>query len=230
MSKNIVIIGGTKGIGEALTSLLAKENQVFCISRNPGEIIAGVNYIQTDVNNDMLDMDKLPDSIDGLAYLPGTIRLKPFHSLKEEHFQEDFEINVMGAVKVLKQCYRSLKKGNNPSVVLFSTVAVQQGMPFHSSIAMAKGAIEGLVRSLAAEWAPTIRVNGIAPSITDTPLAADILSNDERKERSAQRHPLKKIGMAEDVAQAAAFLLSEESSWISGQILGVDGGLSSLRV
>ncbi len=230
MSKNIVIIGGTKGIGEALCQLLAENHKVYCISRNAGANIPGVEYIYMDVNTEELDMDQLPETIDGLAYLPGTIRLRPFHSLKEDLFREDFEINVMGAVKVLKQCYRPLKKGNKPSVILFSTVAVQQGMPFHSSIAMAKGAIEGLVRSLAAEWAPSIRVNGIAPSITDTPLAAGILSNEDRKERSAQRHPLKKIGMAQDVAKAAAFLLGDDAGWISGQIMGVDGGLSSLRV
>ncbi len=123
-----------------------------------------------------------------------------------------------------------LKAAGNSAIVLFSTVAVKQGMPFHTSVAMAKGALEGLTRSLAAELAPKIRVNAVAPSITDTPLASRILNNEEKKQSSGDRHPLKRVGEASDIAQAASYLLTDESSWISGQILHVDGGMSSLRI
>jgi NAD(P)-dependent dehydrogenase (short-subunit alcohol dehydrogenase family) len=123
-----------------------------------------------------------------------------------------------------------LKKSSHPSVVLFSTVAVQTGMPFHSSIALAKGALEGLTRSLAAEWAPLIRVNAIAPSLTVTPLSEKLTGSAEKIESGAQRHPLKKLGTAENIAQMAHFLLTDSSAWMTGQILHVDGGMSSVRV
>ncbi len=229
-SRNYLIVGGSKGIGASLAEYLSFDNDVYYIARSEGNTAIEATYISCDVSHEALPLDQLPDTLHGLAFMPGTIRLKPFRSLKPEEITEDFQRNVLDAASVLKQCYRALKKAGNASVVLFSTVAVQQGMPFHASVAMAKGAIEGLGRSLAAEWAPDIRVNVIAPSITDTPLAAPILSSDERKEKSALRHPLKKIGQPEDIARTAEFLLSEKSSWISGQILGVDGGLSTLRV
>lgn len=229
-SRNYLIVGGSKGIGASLAEYLSFDNDVYYIARSEGNAAIEATYISCDVSHEALPLDQLPDTLHGLAFMPGTIRLKPFRSLKPEEITEDFQRNVLDAASVLKQCYRALKKAGNASVVLFSTVAVQQGMPFHASVAMAKGAIEGLGRSLAAEWAPDIRVNVIAPSITDTPLAAPILSSDERKEKSALRHPLKKIGQPEDIARTAEFLLSEKSSWISGQILGVDGGLSTLRV
>ena len=173
--------------------------------------------------------DKVPDKLDGVAYCPGTINLKPFHTLKPEDFLNDFSINVVGAVRSLQALLPKLKRAESPGIVLFSTVAVSRGMHFHSSIASSKGAVEGLTRSLAAEWAPKIRVNAIAPSLTDTPLASKLLASESRKTASAERHPLKRIGHPDDIAQMAAFLMSPSSSWITGQIIGVDGGLSGIQ-
>ena len=164
-----------------------------------------------------------------MVYCPGTINLKPFHRIKPEDFIYEFQVNFLGAVKAIQQSLSALKKSDKASIVLFSTVAVQNGMPFHAGIASAKGAIEGLTRSLAAELAPTIRINAIAPSITDTPLAGKLLSSDEKKEASANRHPLKKIGSVTDMVNLIDFLLSDKSAWMTGQILGLDGGMSSTR-
>jgi len=157
------------------------------------------------------------------------VNLKPFARVKPEDFVSDFQLQLVGAVKVIQASLPKLKNANSPSIVLFSTVAVQTGFNFHSLVASSKGAVEGFTRALAAEFAPKIRVNCIAPSITDTPLAGSLLNTDEKKEANAQRHPLKKIGKPEDLANLAAFLLSEKSSWITGQVLHVDGGMSSLR-
>jgi len=167
--------------------------------------------------------------LDGVVYCPGSINLKPFHRIKPADFIADYNLQVVGAVKVLQTVLPRLKKSAAPSVVLFSTVAVQNGFTFHSQVSSSKGAVEGLVRALSAEFAPKIRVNGIAPSITDTPLASRILGSDEKKEANAQRHPLKKIGQPSDLAEMAVFLLSEKSSWMTGQILHVDGGMSVIR-
>jgi NAD(P)-dependent dehydrogenase (short-subunit alcohol dehydrogenase family) len=213
--KNIVIIGGSHGISEALVKLLEPSANVFSFSRS-------TNF---DVLKDALPSD-LPEVIDGVVYAPGSINLKPFHLLKAEDFQKDFELNTLGAVRVLQALYPKLKKSEAASVVLFSTVAVQKGMSFHTSIAMAKGAIEGLTRSLAIEWAPKIRVNAIAPSLVDTPLAAKITGNPKTLEVTTEKHPLKRIGNQMDIAQAALFLLEDKSSWMTGQVLAVDGGLS----
>jgi len=169
------------------------------------------------------------ESLDGLVYCPGSINLKPFHRIKPEAFVDDFNLQVVGAIKAAQAALPLLKKGTNPSIVLFSTVAVQSGFPFHSQVAASKGALEGLTRALAAEFAPTIRVNCIAPSITDTPLAERLLSSDEKREANAQRHPLKEIGNPDDIAHTATFLLSPKAKWITGQILHVDGGMSSIK-
>ncbi|MEM9920126.1 MAG: SDR family oxidoreductase [Bacteroidota bacterium] len=232
MDRNILIIGGSSGIGLALVKKLVDQgDKVTVISRNPGPLTTlPVTHIAADVLTDDLKQLDLPDSLDGVVYCPGSITLKPFRSLKAAQFREDYELNVVGAVNSLQATQRALKASKVGSVVLFSTVAVGQGMPFHSSIAAAKGAVEGFTRSLAAEWAPRIRVNCIAPSLTDTPLAAKLLSTDEKKEASANRHPLRKVGEAEDIAGLALFLLSEQSNWISGQVIGIDGGMSTLRV
>lgn len=230
--KKIMVVGATSGIGKALTEKLTVEGaSVYAVSRtedgtNPGII----DYAAIDIVNEDIPAEIIPDTLDGLVYCPGSIVLKPFRSLSEEQFRADYDINVMGAVRAIKATLKALKKSEQPaSVVLFSTVAVQQGMPFHASIAAAKGALEGLTRSLAAELAPHIRVNCVAPSLTDTPLASKILSSPERIDASNQRHPLKRIGTSADVANTAYFLLSDDSSWMTGQILGVDGGMSSLR-
>jgi len=156
--------------------------------------------------------------------------LKPFHRLKDTDFMADFKVNTLGAIKCIQAALPALKKGENPGIVLFSTVAVSLGMGFHSSVAASKGAIEGLTKSLAAEFAPHIRVNCIAPSAVDTPLASRILSTEEKKQASAKRHPLNKYGMPTDIAPMAAFLVSREASWMTGQVIGIDGGMSSVKM
>ena len=229
--KNILLIGGSYGIGLALAKELQFDHKVFIASRT-SENIADLNvtYIPFDAATDTLDITLLPESIDGLVYFPGSINLRPFRALKMEAFENDMQINFFNMVKVLQTVLPNLTASSQSSVVLFSSVAASMGMPFHSSIAAAKGAVEGFAKALAAEYAPKIRVNVIAPSLTDTPLANKFLNSDEKKEKSAQRKPLKKVGSAEDLAQTASFLLSEKSSWISGQIFHVDGGMSTLLV
>ncbi|SDD09379.1 NAD(P)-dependent dehydrogenase, short-chain alcohol dehydrogenase family [Algoriphagus faecimaris] len=223
--KNIVIIGGNSGIGKAVVEQLeAQGARLFLYSKS------GDGTTELDTASDFDEIPNLPDTIDGLVYLPGTINLKPFHRISIADFQQELDINFLGAVRVLQACMKALKKSTSPSVVLYSTVAVQTGMGFHAGIAAAKGAIEGLTRSLAAEWAPAkIRVNAIAPSLTDTPLASTLLSTEDKKEASNKRHPLGRIGSPEDIANATVFLLSESSSWMTGQIIHLDGGMSNLK-
>ncbi|HMP30523.1 MAG TPA: SDR family oxidoreductase [Saprospiraceae bacterium] len=227
---NFVVVGGSSGIGkEVVNKLLSGGHYVVNISRTPSNIV-GVKDITMDILKDEYDSAVLPEVVDGLVYCPGSITLKGFKSIKEEQFVSDFQINVLGAIKSIKACLPKMNGPQKGSIVLFSTVAVQLGMPFHASVAASKGAIEGLTRSLAAEFAPKLRVNAIAPSLTDTPLAFGLLNTDEKKQRSSEMHPLKRIGSSEDIANAVTFLLSDNSSWITGQILGVDGGLSQLKV
>ena len=229
--KNILLIGGSYGIGLELAKELQSENYVFVASRT-NENLDNLNltHIPFDVITDMLDTSKLPSVIDGLVYCPGSINLRSFRGLKLETFESDMQINFFSMVKVIQSVLPHLTASEQSSIVLFSTVAVKMGMPFHTSVAAAKGAIEGFAKALAAEYAPKIRVNVIAPSLTDTPLADKFLSNDEKREKSALRHPLKRFGTTQDVAQMANFLLGEKSTWISGQIFAVDGGMSSLLV
>ncbi len=228
--KNIVIIGGTKGIGLEIANNLSQDN-LYIVSRNSNpDQDYQINFIQSDITKDLLDVSLFPESIDGLVYCPGSINLKPFHRLSEEDFINDWQINFMGAVKTIQALLPKLKKSENASIVLFSTVAVGIGMPFHASIAAAKGAVEGLTKSLAAEFSPKIRVNCIAPSLTETPLAEKLVNTPEKIEASGKRHPLQRIGKPDDIAQIACFLLSQKSSWMTGQIVHVDGGLSTLKV
>ena len=230
---NYVIVGGSSGIGLALVKLISNAGGNVLVFSRTGDSLVGLPNVQhhsIDILTDEISIDILPSEIHGVAYCPGSIVLKPFRSLKAAQFQIDFEINVLGAVKTLKACFKGLKKSGSGSVVLFSTVAVQQGMPFHASIAAAKGAIEGLTRSLSAEWAPNIRVNCIAPSLTDTPLAGRLLATPEKKEASGQRHPLKRVGEAEEIAEMGTFLLSKKTGWMTGQVIGLDGGMSRARV
>lgn len=224
-NKNIVIIGGNSGIGNSVVEKLEAEGaNIFSYSRS------ATGDSQLDVTSDFKELSGLPEVIDGLVYCPGSINLKPFHRFSIEDFQNDYEINVLGAVKVLQACMKGLKKSNTASVVLYSTVAVQVGLGFHASIASAKGAVEGLTRSLAAEWAPNkVRVNAIAPSLTDTPLANQLLGNEDKKEASNKRHPLGRYGQPEDIAAATVYLLSDAASWMTGQILHLDGGMSSVK-
>lgn len=229
MKKNILLIGGSYGIGFALTELIKEEASIFVASRTSENLDATINYIPFDVNSQSLNAEALPQKIDGFVFLPGSINLKPFKGIKIETFQEDLQINFINMVKVLQGILPNLLASENASVVLFSSVAVGKGMPFHTSIAAAKGAIEGFGKAFAAEYAPKIRLNIIAPSLTDTPLAERLLSSDDKKKANADRHPLKSIGTAEDMANTARFLLGDDSRWMTGQVIAVDGGMGSLR-
>ena len=228
-----VIVGGTSGIGLSLVKSLANAgNNVHVYSRNPGEIdsLPNVQFQRIDLAEDNVQFANLPEQITGLAYMPGSINLLPFNRIKTSQFLDDYRINFMGAVHAIQACLAGLKSAGNASVVLFSTVAVGTGMPFHASIASAKGAVEGLTRSLAAEYASVgIRFNCIAPSLTDTPLAQRLLNTDDKKEASKKRHPLGRYGTADELAEAASFLIQPSTSWITGQILHIDGGMSALR-
>ncbi len=229
MPKTILLIGGNSGIGLATARLLqAQGNSLVAAARSPGPLAALGIPVQP---FDALDPGplELPPVLDGFVYFPGSISLKPFHRLTPDDFLNDFRVNCLGAVAALQAALPALKAADSASVVMFSTVAVAQGLSFHASIAAAKGAVEGLALSLAAELAPKIRVNAIAPSLTDTPLAGNLLNSDVKKEAASKRHPLQQVGDPEDVAQLVAFLVSDASRFFTGQILRPDGGLSSVR-
>jgi 3-oxoacyl-[acyl-carrier protein] reductase len=232
--KNILIVGAGKGIGLKTAQLLAAENKLFTISRNRTAELENLHttFYQLDAANEELDsLNDLPEQIHGLVYCPGSINLKPFNRLTKKDFQDDFNQNVLGAVAIIQKVLPNLKRAGGASIVLFSTVAAKLGMPFHASIATSKAAIEGLAKSMAAELAAfKIRVNVIAPSLTDTPLAGFLLSTEEKKDASNKRHPLQRLGTPEEMASLVSFLLNDQSSWITGQVIGVDGGMGSLKV
>jgi 3-oxoacyl-[acyl-carrier protein] reductase len=229
---NYLIVGGSSGIGlQLVKNLLNDGHTVYAASRQKRDLPAEAKFIELDILGDVSILKtEIPDELHGLAYCPGTINLKSFGRLSEDDFLNDYKTNVLGAVKVIQQVINKLKTVNTSSIVLFSTVAANTGMGFHASVSASKSALQGLGFSLAAEFSTSkIRVNVIAPSLTDTPLASALLSNAERKEASDKRHPLGRIGNAQEIADAATFLLSDKSSWITGQVLGIDGGMSTLR-
>lgn len=227
--KNYLIVGGTAGIGKKIVEQLLERKAEIWVAARTASAESGVHSIIFDASKDKLDVTTLPPTLDGFVYCPGSINLKPFARLTSQDFLDDFQLNLLGAVSTIQAVLPRLKAAPHSSIVLFSTVAVMQGMPFHASIAAAKGAVEGLTRSLAAEFAHRIRVNALAPSLTRTPLAEKLLATEDKIKSASERHPLKRIGEPEDIASAAAFLLSSDSSWITGQVIGVDGGLSALR-
>ena len=226
--KNILVIGGSKGIGNAIVNTLVNDNNVINISRTePTNTHQNLTHHTCDVLT-----DELPeiDSLDTIIYCPGSINLKPISRLSLDDFRNDFEINVVGAVKSIQTYLKPLKKGNSPSILLFSTVASKLGMPYHASVAAAKSGVEGLVKSLGAELAPTIRVNAIAPTVTDTELASKLLRNEKMIENITERHPLKKFLNPQEVADMATFLTSEKANSISGQIFEMDCGIVSFKI
>ncbi len=226
--KTIVIVGGSKGIGNAILNTLVDTHKIINISRTSPEL-SHPNLVH--YNCDILK-DELPNivSLDGLVYCLGSINLKPISRLSLEDFKQDFEINVLGAVKAIQKYLDFLRKGEKPSIILFSTVASKLGMPFHASIATAKSGVEGLVKSLGAELAPTIRINAIAPTVTDTELASKLLRNDKMIENITERHPLKKFLNPDEVAAMAEFLLSEKAASISGQTFEMDCGIVTFKI
>jgi 3-oxoacyl-[acyl-carrier protein] reductase len=226
--KKIIIIGGSRGIGKQIINELVNDNIIINLSRNKPEL-SHANLIHHTIN---ILNDDLPevDDVSTLIYCPGSINLKPIGRFSLDDFREDFEINVIGAVKVIQKYIISLKKSNNASILLFSTVATKLGMPYHSSVAASKSAINGLVKTLGAELAPKVRVNAIAPTITKTDLALKLLRNEKIIENMIERHPLKKILIPEDVAKMAKFLISDDASSISGQIFNLDAGIVSFKL
>ncbi|WP_405415092.1 SDR family NAD(P)-dependent oxidoreductase [Maribacter sp. Asnod1-A12] len=226
--KNILLIGGSHGIGLSMVKELQETHNVFVASRTDEELQhENITHIKFDTTKDELDISQLPEKLDGFVYCPGSINLKPFKMMSLDTIKDDMELNFFAMVKIVKEIISLMDEGS--SMVFFSTIAVGTGMPFHTSVAAAKGAVEGFVKSMAAEYAPKIRVNVIAPSLVDTPLAKRLLNNDKKREMMSERHPLKRVGNPEDIANAAVFLLSDKSTWMTGQIIGVDGGLSTLN-
>ena len=227
-----LVVGGSSGIGLELTNQLAAAGHTVHATYNTHAIenAGNIHYHNINVLDENINLDFLPVSIEGIVYCPGAISLRPFNRIPADDFIKDYTLQVVGAVKIIQAALPKLKESKNGSIVLFSTVAVQLGLNFHSLVASSKGAIEGLTKALAAELAPTIRVNCIAPSLTNTPLAASLLNSEQKIDANAQRHPLKRVGTPMDIANAVEFLLTDKSSWVTGQILSIDGGMSTVKL
>lgn len=226
--KTYIVVGGSRGIGNAIVHTLLKSYKVINISRIKPELLHNnLTHYDCDIlTNELPEID----AADGLVYCPGSINLKPIGRLSLDEFRADYEINVIGAVKAIQKYLNIIKNGDHPSIVLFSTVATKLGMPFHASVAAAKSGVEGLVKSLGAELATTLRINAIAPTVTNTDLASKLLRNDKMIENITERHPMKKFLQPQDVANMAEFLLSVKSSSISGQIFEMDYGIVSFKL
>ncbi|MDA7794624.1 SDR family oxidoreductase [Flavobacteriales bacterium] len=218
----VLLIGSSSDIAQYMVKNASSELEFIELTSNP----TGSHQHEIDVQDDST-FPSVDGEIDGLVYFPGSINLRPFSGLKLKDFQSDYEINVLGLIKILKHYHKQFAE--NSSLVFISTVAAQVGMPFHSSIALCKSAIEGLCRSLAAEWSPKIRVNCVAPSVVQTKLAARLFRTETQVEQMNARHPLQKVGQPKNISDAIEFLLSDKSSWMTGQVLHVDGGLSTLK-
>jgi NAD(P)-dependent dehydrogenase (short-subunit alcohol dehydrogenase family) len=227
--KHYLIVGASSGIGFAVAKKLSSINRITAISRSEKDLpsLPNTTFHNVDISTGTAEFPSIEGPLDGIIYCPGTINLKPFRAIKDEDFQNEWNINVMGAIKTIRYYLPTLQQAEQPSIVLFSTVAVQNGMPFHSGIATAKGAVEGLTRSLAAEFAPKIRVNAIAPSLTQTPLADKLINTESKLKAAEDRHPLKFLGSADTIADGVLFLLN--APWTTGQILHIDGGMSAIR-
>ena len=239
MTRKIVIYGGSGGIGSATARLLRERGyHLHLVGRSEAKLVAiatelGASFTTGDVTDVSLfsrAANEAGEVLDGLVYAVGTINLRSFQRLAEADYLNDFRLNALGAALAIQAALPALKKSTGiASVVLFSSVAARQGFSFHASMGMAKGAVSGLTLSLAAELAPKVRVNAIAPSLTRTPLAEGILSSEQMAASMAGLHAMQRLGTPADMAALAAFLVSPEASWITGQIIGVDGGRSTLR-
>ena len=231
--KNILVVGGSSGIGLSLVNTLLKGGaKVYVISRSkPADFPDEVKHLSLDITGNLDSVQSfLPESLHGLVYAIGSINLKPFARLSADDFLNDFRLNVLGAAQIIQASVKQLKNSEGSSIVLISTVAAKIGLAYHASVGASKGGVEGLALSLAAEFAAQqIRVNVVAPSLTDTPMAQSLLSSPEKRDASAKRHPLQRIGQPEDISSMIAFLLSDDSSWITGQVIGIDGGLGNLK-
>lgn len=230
---NYLIIGASSGTGKRLSEKLSESgHQVFgTYYKNALQLHnSSIKLYPLNVLDDTISLDFLPEKLTGVIYCPGSINLRPFERIKPADFINDYNLQVIGAIRIIQAVLSKLKTSENAAIILFSTVAVQTGLPFHSLVSASKGAVEGLTKALAAEYAPKIRVNCIAPSLTDSPLAASLLNSDQKRQANAERHPLKRIGTTDDIANTVEFLLSPSASWITGQIIHVDGGFSTLKV
>ena len=230
---NYLIIGASSGIGKKLAEQLSESGHHIFGTYCKNEIHSNnplIQFHRLNVLDENIVFDFLPEILSGVIYCPGSINLRPFERIKPNDFIDDYNLQVVGAIKTIQNVAPKLRNSENGAIILFSTVAVQTGFPFHTQVSASKGAIEGLTKALAAEYAPKIRVNCIAPSLTNTPLAAYLLNSEQKIEASAQRHPLKRVGKTDDIVNMAEFLLSTKASWITGQIMHVDGGISTLKI